>query len=96
VHGENTNLDILEDSVSLNILYVLIQSQERRMIRGVLYSRISSSSNTAQKRIDSLIRHGLIAETIEPLPPKRKWVELTEKGRLIAEKLVEIEEILGS
>ena len=41
-----------------------------------------------------MINSGLVTEDEEPFPPKRKWVELTPKGRQVAEKLAEIEKIL--
>jgi DNA-binding HxlR family transcriptional regulator len=93
VKGEGSGLDIVEDIHSMRVLLKL--KDEGRMVRSVLYARLPSAPNTSQKRIDRMIDAGLISEVEEPFPPKRKWVELTDKGRQVAEKLAEIEKILG-
>ncbi|QLH74971.1 MAG: hypothetical protein HPY73_05650 [Methanomassiliicoccales archaeon] len=83
----------IPDNISIQILYCL--HQNGRMVKSVLYSRLEKSNKTIQPRVDEMVATGLISETIEERPPKRKWVELTEKGRKVAEKLEEIEGILG-
>ncbi|MFA5311957.1 MAG: hypothetical protein WC375_01405 [Methanomassiliicoccales archaeon] len=64
------------------------------MVKSVLYARMEKSNKTIQPRVDEMVLTGLIKETIEDNPPRRKWVELTDKGQKIAEKLEEIEGIL--
>jgi predicted transcriptional regulator len=41
-----------------------------------------------------MIESGLLLGRDELVPPKRKWVELTDKGRKVAEKLEGIEKVL--
>jgi len=45
-------------------------------------------------RVIELEKLDLIAEEVSDFPPLTKTVSLTEKGRRVAEKVAEIEEIL--
>ncbi len=64
------------------------------MIKGVLASYVAKGTVSVQSRVDELVKLGLITEEREDTRPFRKIVQLTDKGRQVAEKLAEIEGIL--
>ncbi|KQM12274.1 hypothetical protein AOA80_03575 [Methanomassiliicoccales archaeon RumEn M1] len=64
------------------------------MIKGVLASYVAKGTVSVQSRVDELVKLGLITEEREDTRPFRKFVQLTPKGRQVAEKLAEIEGIL--
>jgi DNA-binding HxlR family transcriptional regulator len=94
VEGETEFLKQIQDGYSVRILIYLLESGKSN--RTSLYRLAANSANTAIRKLEVLINFGLVSEVEEPLPPKRKWVELTPKGRQVAEKLAEIEKILGN
>jgi DNA-binding HxlR family transcriptional regulator len=63
--------------------------------RSNLYNAISKTTTAPMKRVNELIALGLIKETVTGSAPFTKQVELTEKGKLVAEHIVEIEKILS-
>lgn len=85
-------MEILEDYHSMKVLLLLYE--KGKSMRSIVYASIPSSSNTLKLRLDNLLQNGLIQEKEEQFPPKRKWVELTEKGKRVAEHLLEIEKVL--
>jgi DNA-binding PadR family transcriptional regulator len=84
---------ILEERLSVAVLLTLAQEEEP-IIKGVLASKIARSAGTIIDRIDELQDAGLLTEIREDVRPFRKFVELTPLGREVAEKLVEIEDML--
>ena len=58
-----------------------------------LLGKISRSSSIG-KRIDGLEKSGLVTVTIDRFNSNTKWVELTERGTLIAKLLFEIGEMM--
>lgn len=90
--NENPSVEVLEETHALKILLVLLR--EGRMIKGVLNQKITRSTVSVQRRIDALVRAGLLSEEQEEQHPFRKYIELTPRGRAVAEHLQAIEEIL--
>ena len=85
--------EVIDDGRSVRILLFLLE--HGKSVRTSVYSHASNSTTSARQKLELMIGSGLIKESEEPLPPKRKWVELTPKGRQVAEKLAEIEKILS-
>jgi len=52
------------------------------------------SNQTVYNNVKRLLEMGLIQEELEETFPRRRLISLTEKGRKVAEKLEEIEELL--
>ncbi len=84
---------ILEETHAASILLYLYE--KGRVNKGILAQELSKRSGTVAKRIDELVSAGLILETIEEKRSRPHNVELTPTGKRVAEKLAEIEEILG-
>ena len=82
----------IDDYHSIRIIFYL---QENSSIRSAVYAYASNSPAVAKKRIDDMIRAGVITENEEPFPPKRKWLKLTKKGERVAEHLLAIQRILS-
>ena len=61
-----------------------------------LASRVDCSISTLYNAVGKLLKAGLVAEEREEAFPRRRVFKLTEKGRAVAEKLAEVEEILRS
>lgn len=89
----NLKAGSLEATHAIKILIILLR--EGKMIKGVLASYVAKGTVSVQSRVEELIQLGLVIEEREQQRPFRKFVELTPKGRAVAEKLAEIEEILG-
>jgi DNA-binding MarR family transcriptional regulator len=53
------------------------------------------SNQTVYNNVKRLLEMGLIQEELEETFPRRRLISLTEKGRKVAEKLEEIERLLG-
>lgn len=85
-------VDALEDHHSIRILIYLLS--KGKVVKTKIYDEASNSSNTAQKRIAKMVGAGLLIESEEEFPPKRKWIELTPKGRKVARLLLEVESAL--
>lgn len=64
------------------------------MIKGNLTAYLSTGSRAVADRVAELQAAGLIIEKREEQRPFRKFVEITPKGRQVAEHLAAIEEIL--
>jgi len=64
------------------------------MFRSILYNKVSKSTTTPMQRVNRLIEIGLLEETLSDFPPVSKTISLSEKGRKVAEKVAEIEELL--
>jgi len=88
--GELANLEERHALTLLSCLYANGRSQ-----RSILYSTISRTTTAPMKRVNELIALGLIKETITEGAPFTKHVELTEKGKMVAIHVIEIEKILS-
>lgn len=84
---------ILEDRFAIAILLTLYNYDEP-IIKSVLTSLLSSGSRTIADRIPQLESAGIIIESQEDVRPFRKYISLTPKGKIIAEYLVQIENLL--
>ena len=84
---------VLEDRHAVSILLTLLDAREP-YIKGVLTSVLSTGSRTVPDRIKDLEDAGLITEEQEQQRPFRKFIDLTPKGRQVAEHLAAIEGIL--
>lgn len=84
---------ILENRFSVSVLLALLEANEP-MIKGVLTAQLSTGSRAVSDRVKELQEGGLVLERTEAERPFRKFVELTPRGRDVAEHLAAIEEIL--
>jgi DNA-binding HxlR family transcriptional regulator len=89
---ETSKFSILERPYAIAILVTI--EKEGPHLKSVLYSRVSKSTNAPRNRVNELVDAGLLTEEISEYPPLSKTIDLTPKGRKIAEKLVEIEKEL--
>ncbi len=80
-------LSKLEEKHVLTILYVL---RSGPMQKTILTDSVTNSSDTVKKRVDLLVDLGLVVEKKEVQRPFRKMVALTDKGRLIADLVTQI------
>lgn len=80
------------DNLTLRILVFLLR--EGATSKSSVYFALERSNKTIQPRIDKLVEIGLVKETPIEKPYGKKMMELTPKGRQVAEKLGEIEKIL--
>ena len=88
-----TKFEFIESSGASIILIVLLDHGE------LSYSDIKEKTglptHTAYRTLNSLLKNNLIEEKREEEFPRRRLFKLTDRGRKIAEKLVEIEDILN-
>lgn len=90
---ENSKFAVLERPYAIAILVTI--EKEGPHFRSVLYTKVSKSTNAPKNRVDELIEAGLLTEELSKFPPLSKTIDLTAKGRKVAEKLVEIERELA-
>jgi DNA-binding HxlR family transcriptional regulator len=88
----NRTLSALEDTYALRILVFLFENGPT--FKTVLYSSVSNTVDAPKKRVETLVEIGLLSEDVSRYPPYTKTIDLTSKGRIIAEMLVEIEKEL--
>jgi DNA-binding MarR family transcriptional regulator len=53
------------------------------------------NNDTARRAVLKLLEKKLVVEEREKVFPRRRWIRLTPQAKQIAEKLLEIEQILG-
>lgn len=82
----------MEDTYALRILVYLFKNGPT--FKSVLYSSVSKTITAPKLRVETLVEMGLLSEVVSKHPPYTKTIDLTPKGRKIAEKLVEIEKML--
>ena len=92
--SEDCKSQILEGRLAVRILLVLLEQREPIM-KGNLLPKVTRGTGTAMSRIKELQDAGLLTEEQEQQRPFRKFIELTPKGRAVAEHLAAIEGILG-
>ena len=91
--SEDCKSQVLEGRLAVKILLVLLEETEPIM-KGNLLPKVTKGTGTAMARIKELQDAGLVIEEQEQQRPFRKFVELTPKGRAVAEHLAAIEGIL--
>jgi len=84
----------LEQVAALRILVTLLEDKELTLT--ALSNKIKCSHSALYSALRKLYDANLIMETREKDFPRRRLISLTDKGKKIAELLVEIERILGS
>ena len=85
-------IGLLEDAHAMKILYAL--AKEGATAKTILYSSISTSNRTLADRIKDLTEAELIEEIATERYPYRA-LQLTEKGKKVAEHVEAIERILN-
>lgn len=65
------------------------------MTRGALYNMITKANRTVMYRVNTLIEAGLISEVVQVSPPYAKYLELTNKGKKVAECVDDLEVALS-
>ena len=91
--SEDCKSQVLEGRLAVKILLVLREEKEP-IIKGNLLPKVTKGTGTAMSRIKELHEAGLIIEEQEQQRPFRKFIDLTPKGRQVAEHLAAIEGIL--
>jgi len=87
-------LKTLEQTGALEILVFLLKNKRSRITETLEFLRENRIGQTAMyNALKVLKREGLIEDTVEGFP-KTRYLTLTEKGRKVAEKILEIKEIL--
>lgn len=84
-------MSTLEQAHALKILIIL--ATEGPMSRSVLYGRVISSNRTMKDRVNELMALGLVEDVLIDERPYRA-LQLTERGREVAEHVAAIERIL--
>lgn len=85
------NVSTLEQAHALKILIIL--AAEGPMSRSVLYGRVISSNRTMMDRVNELMALGLVEDVLIDERPYRA-LQLTERGREVAEHVAAIERVL--
>ena len=88
------NISKLEATHALKILIIL--HTEGKMVKGDLASKVAKGTVAVQARIEDLVELGLVTETKESRKPFRKYIELTSKGKEVADHLCLILNIISS
>ncbi len=84
-----SGIDVLESTHAIRILLVLRDNGS--MVKGDLARSIAKGTATVQSRVADLVDSGLVTETREMAKPFRIYVDLTPKGREVADLLREME-----
>lgn len=85
------NVSTLEQAHALKILIIL--ATEGPMSRSVLYGQVISSNRTMKDRVNELMALGLVEDVLIDERPYRA-LQLTERGREVAEHVAAIERVL--
>jgi DNA-binding HxlR family transcriptional regulator len=85
------NVSTLEQAHALKILIIL--ATEGPMSRSVLYGQVISSNRTMMDRVNELMALGLVEDVLIDERPYRA-LQLTERGREVAEHVAAIERVL--
>jgi len=92
VKFKSVDFAVLEEKFAIQILLKLRETGATP--KGELYKAVSLSNATLMRRIMTLIDAGLVKETPRKQRPFTKIVELTPKGRRVAELLAKVEDEL--
>lgn len=90
--ANGSSIGVLEKEHALTVLMRL--KEKEGVNRSTLYSMISASRPTVQRRVDELIEAKLIQETQSPTHSRGKILRLTKNGLYIAKHVVKIETAL--
>lgn len=85
-------METLEQTSACRILVLL--TKEAYPVSEII-RQVGSSQQAIYNALRKLKDAGLIQEELETDFPRRRLISLTEKGRKVAEKLEEIEKMLG-
>ena len=85
-------IDVLEKVAALQIL-IILYTVEEEIYASDLVSSVNAGHATAYSAIRKLIENNFIQEEWKS-NPRRRILSLTGKGRAVAEKLAEAEQIL--
>lgn len=88
-----SKVSMLEETHATTALMLLLREGPIR--KTVLYSFIGTNTAPVQKRLDEFKRDGLITIESDPTHHSAFIIELTAKGRRVAEHLAKIEDILS-
>jgi len=94
VAKKKSKLGALTKASSADLLILIleknrIQSQDVKLVSGGYY-------RLTDKVLPALIEMGLVEKDVEEKPYLTYWYSLTEKGKNVAKKLAEIQEIINS
>jgi DNA-binding HxlR family transcriptional regulator len=85
-------VEILEERHAIRILLLL--RKRGPMMRSAFYPLVAKGITTALIRVNMLIDEGLVEERILDKKPFSKTIQLSSKGRTVAENLASVEEVL--
>ena len=88
----NDKTTVLEEVHTIALLLLLLD--EGPLIKTVIYQKFTTNTSSLQKRIDKLKDAGLVITSPDPSHHSAIRVELTTKGKVVANKLREIEIVL--
>ncbi len=83
----------LEDTQMIGILLVLLK--QGPIPTTVLSGMLAKGSGTTINKLGKLIDQGLVKDRREDAFPRRRILELTDRGRRVAEHLKAIDDILN-
>ncbi|MEM2079418.1 MAG: helix-turn-helix transcriptional regulator [Nitrososphaerota archaeon] len=86
-------LELLEQTSACRVL-VYLSKNDKCTVSDIL-NKGDFSQTSLYNALRKLKDAGLIQEELEKEFPRRRLISLTDKGRKVAEKLEEIEQILG-
>jgi DNA-binding MarR family transcriptional regulator len=77
------------------ILLYLISIKEGVAVKEI-YEEMKLSPNSVTQALDKLLNEGFLVEKREQVFPRKRLIYLSEKGRKIAQLLLQIQEIIKS
>jgi DNA-binding MarR family transcriptional regulator len=77
------------------ILLYLISIKEGVAVKEI-YEKMKLSPNAVTQAVNKLLNEGFLVEKREEVFPRRRLIYLSEKGRKIAQLLLQIQEIIKS
>ena len=83
----------LEQTAAIRLLFYLHDKKESKTGEIVHNLKGTHSQNTIYRALNVLMELGLVEEVLDP---PRRIFRLTEKGKKVLEKLMEVEKILSS
>jgi len=87
-------MKIFEKSQTIGILISLYKYGDK-MYLTQLFDKLGHKGSLVMGRLNELHNLGLINDEVEEKFGGRRYIWLTEKGKKVAERLVEIERIMG-
>lgn len=87
------DVERIEQAHAVKVLLRVLKDEP--IPKSMLYQKIGKNTDVLSKRIEELKAIGLLNEEEVRTDALRKMISLTPKGRRVAEKLSEIEDILA-